>query len=184
MGKPWILASLIALFVLPRVSNSEDLPNVVFILSDDQGYGDLGCYGARDLKTPHLDRLAREGVRFTGFYANGPTCTPTRAGFLTGRYQQRIGLDNALVYQEEGRGLVPGNDTISSDLKKKGYATGLSGKWHLGYDPGRTPLDQGFDHFFGLLGEIIITSSIWTGSVFRICGAGEKNLKAMVTPPI
>ncbi len=131
---------------------SADSPNVVFILSDDQGYGDLGCYGATDLKTPNLDKLASEGARFTDFYANGPTCTPTRAAFLMGRYQQRIGLDNALVYQEEGRGLEPGGSTIATELQKKGYVTGLSGKWHLGYDEGRTPLDQGFDHFFGLLG--------------------------------
>ncbi|NNE92702.1 MAG: sulfatase-like hydrolase/transferase [Verrucomicrobiales bacterium] len=132
--------------------HSIELPNIVFIMSDDQGYGDLGCYGATDLKTPRLDQLAKDGVRFTDFYANGPTCSPTRIGFLSGRYQQRLGIDNALKYQEMGRGLTPGGETIARDLKSRGYTTGLSGKWHLGYDQGRVPLDQGFDHFFGLLG--------------------------------
>ncbi|MCB1224607.1 MAG: sulfatase-like hydrolase/transferase [Verrucomicrobiales bacterium] len=127
-------------------------PNILFILADDLGYGDLGCYGADDLKTPHLDQLAKDGVRFTSYYANGSTCSPTRAAFVTGRYQQRLGLDNALTYQEMGRGLPPNGQTIATDLRAKGCATGLTGKWHLGYDFERKPLQQGFDHFFGLLG--------------------------------
>lgn len=129
-----------------------DRPNVIFILADDLGYGDLGCYGAPDIRTPHLDKLAAEGARFTDFYANGAVCSPTRMAFLTGRYQQRHGMDNALYYQEFGRGLPVGGDTIAARLRKSGYATGLSGKWHVGYDPERQPLQQGFDHFFGLLG--------------------------------
>lgn len=127
-------------------------PNFIFILADDLGYGDLGCYGAPDIKTPHLDRLAEEGIRFTNAYANGPVCSPTRIAFLTGRYQQRFGMDNALYYQEFGRGLTPGGETIATRLKKAGYVTGLSGKWHVGYDVDRQPNHQGFDHFFGLLG--------------------------------
>jgi N-acetylgalactosamine-6-sulfatase len=127
-------------------------PNFVFILADDLGYGDLGCYGAPDIKTPHLDRLAGEGVKFTNAYANGPVCSPTRMAFLTGRYQQRYGMDNALYYQEFGRGLPPGGETIATRLKRAGYVTGLSGKWHVGYDVERQPNRQGFDHFFGLLG--------------------------------
>ncbi len=127
-------------------------PNILFILADDLGYGDAGCYGATDLATPHLDRLAKEGIRFTDAYANGPVCSPTRMAFLTGRYQQRYGMDNALYYQELGRGLPGGGDTIATRLREAGYATGLSGKWHVGYDQERQPLQQGFDHFFGLLG--------------------------------
>lgn len=134
------------------VGQSAQLPNIVFVMSDDQGYGDLGSYGSQDLDTPHIDRLAREGVRFTDFYANGPTCSPTRAAFLTGRYQQRLGLDNALYYQEMGRGLDIEARSLAEDLKGVGYTTGLTGKWHLGYDEGRRPLEQGFDHFFGMLG--------------------------------
>ncbi len=127
-------------------------PNIVFILADDLGYGDLGCYGAPDLRTPHLDRLAAEGMRFTDFYANGAVCSPTRIAFITGRYQQRLGMDNALTYQEMGRGLRPGEPNIATVLKAQGYTAGLSGKWHIGYDRVRQPLQQGFDHFFGLLG--------------------------------
>ena len=127
-------------------------PNIVFIMADDLGYGDLGCYGCDDIQTPNLDRLAKDGVRLTDFYATSSTCSPTRAAFLTGRYPQRIGLDNALYYQEMGRGLKPAGDTIARALQKAGYRTGLSGKWHLGYDSQRTPIQQGFDHFFGMLG--------------------------------
>lgn len=127
-------------------------PNLLFILADDLGYGDLGCYGCPDIRTPHIDRLAAEGVRFTGFYANGAVCSPTRAAFLTGRYQQRIGMDDALYYQEMGRGLPRNGETIADALGSAGYATGLVGKWHLGYDRERQPLQQGFGFFFGLLG--------------------------------
>ena len=127
-------------------------PNIIFILADDLGYGDLGCYGAPDIRTPNLDRLAAEGVRFTDFYANGAVCSPTRIAFITGRYQQRLGMDNALYYQEMGRGLESGKPNIATILKQQGYATGLSGKWHIGYDHERQPLQQGFDRFFGLLG--------------------------------
>jgi N-acetylgalactosamine-6-sulfatase len=134
------------------VAESLSRPNIIFILADDLGYGDLGCYGCPDIRTPHLDRLAAEGVKFSDFYANAAVCTPTRVAFLTGRYQQRLGLDNALYYQELGRGLPEDGRTIADALHAAGYATGLAGKWHVGYDRQRQPLQQGFDHFFGLLG--------------------------------
>ncbi|MFK7779111.1 MAG: sulfatase-like hydrolase/transferase, partial [Gimesia sp.] len=86
--------------VFSTTAKTAERPNIIFIMADDLGYGDLSCYGAIDLKTPILDRLAADGVKFTDFYANAPVCSPTRAAFLTGRYQQRIGLDNALHYQE------------------------------------------------------------------------------------
>ncbi|MCB1276761.1 sulfatase [Prosthecobacter sp.] len=127
-------------------------PNIVFILADDLGYGDLGCYGCEDIRTPNLDKLATEGVRFTDFYANGSVCTPTRAAFMTGRYQQRIGLEDAVTYQEMGRGLPEKGETIADALRSAGYATAIIGKWHLGYDLERRPTQQGFDHFFGFLG--------------------------------
>ncbi len=146
------LACVIGLGVAIDSTVADQPPNLIFILADDLGYGDLGCYGAPDIRTPHLDRLAGEGVRFTEFYANGAICSPTRMAFLTGRYQQRYGMDNALYYQEFGRGLPEDGHTIAARLKEAGYATGLSGKWHVGYDRERQPLQQGFDHFFGLLG--------------------------------
>lgn len=151
MNQPLLLAWIGLIFGV-AAGEARDLPNFVFILADDLGYGDVGCYGSGDIETPHIDRIAEEGVRFTDFYANGAVCSPTRAAFLTGRYQQRIGLDNALYYQEMGRGLPVSGSTIADALSKAGYVTGLSGKWHLGYDEGRRPNEQGFDHFFGLLG--------------------------------
>src|SRR5690606_2498425 len=122
------------------IGSGNTAPNIVFILADDLGYGDVGCYGAPDMETPNIDRTAKEGIRFTDFYANGAVCSPTRIAFLTGRYQQRYGMENALAYQEFGRGLPEDGETIADHLHDAGYATGLSGKWHLGYDHGRKPL--------------------------------------------
>lgn len=159
-----LVAAALALSLLPcflpaaetdqaeKKSPPPEKPNLLFILADDLGYGDLGSYGCEDVRTPHLDQLATEGAKFTDFYANAPVCSPTRIAFLTGRYQQRFGLDNALAYQEKGRGLPAGGATLATTLRELGYATGLSGKWHVGYDRERRPLQQGFNHFFGLLG--------------------------------
>jgi len=124
-------------------------PNIVVILADDLGYGDLGCYGATRLKTPHLDRLAREGLRFTDFHSNGSVCSPTRAALLTGRYQQRSGIDEAL--SEKSPGLRADERTIAEYLKAEGYTTGAFGKWHLGSKPDSAALPnrQGFDVFHG-----------------------------------
>ena len=145
LGAPGVLT-------VTRAAPGPARPNVVFIMADDLGYGDLGCYGAPDIRTPNIDRLAQQGVRLTDFYANGPTCSPTRYAFMTGRYQQRGGLEYALFYQEMGAGLPAGGQTLAEYLRKAGYATALIGKWHLGYDPERIPTQQGFDYFFGLLG--------------------------------
>ena len=141
-------------------------PNIVFILADDMGYGDLGCYGHPTAKTPVIDRLAREGVRFTQHYANGPECSPTRTAFLTGRYQQRadglecaIGTGNVGRYDDAIRlakarqlGLPAKQVVLPSALKKPGYASGVFGKWHLGYEPQFNPLEHGWDDFFGYMG--------------------------------
>ncbi len=127
-------------------------PNVVIFLADDLGYGDVGCYGAPDIKTPHIDRLAREGVRFTDFYANGSVCTPTRCALMTGRYQQHIGgLETAIPPGAKQLGLPAQEKTIADLLRGVGYATAISGKWHLGYKPEMMPNAHGFDHFFGLV---------------------------------
>jgi arylsulfatase A-like enzyme len=127
-------------------------PNVVFILADDLGYADVGCYGATDIRTPNIDRLRSEGVKFTDFYANGPVCTPTRCGLMTGRYQQRIGgLEWAIHPGMKGMGLPDREKTIADLLRDGGYATGMSGKWHLGYEKKFRPMQHGFEHYFGLL---------------------------------
>lgn len=128
-------------------------PNFVVILADDLGYGDLGSYGHPSNRTPHLDRLAREGLRFTDFHSNGPMCSPTRAALLTGKYQHRFGkaFESALNDKEDyDRGLPSGVPTIASTLRLAGYATGIYGKWHLGYRPPFMPPSYGFDDFRGL----------------------------------
>ena len=125
------------------------VPNIVLILADDLGYADIGAYGNKVNRTPNLDRMACEGMRFTDFHTNGANCSPTRAALLTGRYQQRSGIDGALG--EGARGLPRSEVTIAERLKLAGYATGLMGKWHLGYYPGNGPLHHGFDEFVGHL---------------------------------
>jgi arylsulfatase A-like enzyme len=128
---------------------SAQRPNVVLIITDDVGYGDFGAYGATDIKTPNVDRLAREGVKLTDFYA-APTCTPTRASLITGRYQQRVGLEAALPSAgPRDRGLLPTGRSLPQLLKNNKYATGLIGKWHLGWKPEFGPNEHGFDYFFG-----------------------------------
>jgi arylsulfatase A-like enzyme len=126
-------------------------PNVLLILIDDMGYADVGCYGSKDILTPNIDRLAREGVRLTDCYSNGPVCTPTRCGLMTGRYQQRFGLEWALGPGVKGYGLHASNHTIARYLKNAGYKTAIFGKWHLGYEPEVGPNRHGFDEFYGLL---------------------------------
>jgi arylsulfatase A len=150
-----------------RAVQPRSTPNIVFVLVDDMGYADLGCYGAKDIHTPHIDRLAREGLKFTDFYANAPVCTPTRCAFITGRWQQRVGFEWAMGYTAEqqrrvdGRwvdepdmhalGLPDREVTIATMLKQSGYATGAFGKWHLGYLPQFNPVRRGFDEYFGTL---------------------------------
>jgi arylsulfatase A len=139
----------------PRPANqtAQRRPNVVLMMADDMGYADIGSYGARDIRTPHLDRLAREGVRLTDFYSNGPVCTPTRAALMTGRYQQRVGLEWATVPTlHPDAGLPVSEPTVARMLKNNGYRTALFGKWHLGYKAEFNPVRHGFEEFFGLLG--------------------------------
>jgi len=119
-------------------------PNVVIILCDDLGYGDLGCYGAADIPTPHLDALAADGVRLTDFYVPAPVCTPSRAGLLTGRHPLRVGLPGVL-HPHENRGLPAAETTLAELLRAAGYATGCFGKWHLGHRPEFLPVHHGFD---------------------------------------
>src|SRR5260221_2124569 len=127
-------------------------PNVVLVLMDDLAYGDLGSYGAPDVRTPNVDRLAHDGVRLTDAYANGAVCTPTRAALISGRYQQRVGLEWVLAgAADQERGLPVTGTSLPALLKTNGYATGLLGKWHLGWKPEFGPNAHGFDEFYGFL---------------------------------
>ena len=142
---------------LPLLAMTEKIkenrrPNIVIILADDLGYGDIGCFGGKAV-TPHLDRMAADGLRFSDFHANGPVCSPTRAALLTGRYQQRMGIDSALGEGELGLGApeARGETTIADYLRRAGYATGIMGKWHLGYNEEQNPVNFGFDTFRGML---------------------------------
>ena len=146
---------LVALFSLLALTTAAQTrrPNVVLILSDDMGYADIGSYGAKDIHTPHLDRLAREGVRMTDCYSNGPVCTPTRAALMTGRYQQRLGpvMEWALTPRDRGVGLPTQETCVARMLKDAGYRAAIFGKWHLGFDAQFNPTAHGFDEFFGIL---------------------------------
>ena len=125
-------------------------PNILFIVGDDMGYADVGFHGCKDIPTPHLDALAASGVRFTSGYVSGPYCSPTRAGLLTGRYQNRFGHE--FNPGAPNSGLPLAEKTIADRLKAAGYVTGLVGKWHLGNLPEMQPQKRGFDEFFGFLG--------------------------------
>lgn len=125
-------------------------PNILLIVGDDMGHADVGFTGCKDIPTPHLDALAASGVRFTNGYVSGPYCSPTRAGLLTGRYQQRFGHE--FNGGGEGHGLPVTEVTIADRLKAAGYATGLVGKWHLGASSEMHPQKRGFEEFFGFLG--------------------------------
>lgn len=126
-------------------------PNFIIFLTDDQGYGDLSCMGATDFRTPHLDRLAASGVRFTDWYSNSPVCSPSRASLLTGRYPGHAGVRSILAGHRTAAGLPPKVPTLASALKSIGYRTAMAGKWHLGLADGCRPHDHGFDDWFGFL---------------------------------
>lgn len=140
---------------LGAAEGSARRPNIVLILADDLGYADLGITGCKDIATPHIDSIAANGVRFSDGYVSCPVCSPTRAGLMTGRYQERFGHwynPGPPTKESEGLGLPLTEVTMASLLKEAGYTTGLMGKWHLGHAPERHPMKRGFDEFFGFLG--------------------------------
>ncbi len=139
----------------PIVSAKPDRPNVILIFTDDQGSVDLNCYGAKDLHTPNLDRLAKQGTRFTQFYVGAPVCSPSRAALLTGRYPQRAGVPGNMPSHPGRDGMPTEQVTLAEMMKEAGYATGHVGKWHLGYTPETMPNGQGFDTSFGHMGGCI-----------------------------
>ena len=141
-----------------QAANAQHRPNLLFILADDLGWGDLSCYGRPDYQTPNLDRLASQGIKFTNAYSAAPVCTPTRVGFHTGRYPARlpVGLKEPIFERKElseeelrSTGIPHEHPTVSSLIKGAGYSTALVGKWHLGYLPHYGPIKSGFDEFFG-----------------------------------
>ncbi|MCP5099994.1 MAG: sulfatase [Chloroflexi bacterium] len=135
---------------LSRVVDS-DSPNIILMVADDLGYGDLSVTGAPDIQTPNIDRLAQEGILFTHAYANAPVCTPTRASILTGQYQQRTGLDRVIFVTERNLGLSDETVLLPELLRDAGYVTGMFGKWHLGYTEEAFPTNQGFEQFVGFV---------------------------------
>ena len=128
----------------------QEKPNIIIIMADDMGYGDLSCYGSTLINTPNLDNLAAEGIRFTDFHANGSVCSPTRAALLTGKYQQRVGIDGVVTAKHDrDKGLDPSEKTFAEAIKEAGYVTGMFGKWHVGYQTKFNPIQQGFDEYIG-----------------------------------
>jgi arylsulfatase A-like enzyme len=135
------------------LSAQKRLPNILFIAADDLGYAELGVQGCKDIPTPNIDSIAQNGIRFTDGYVSCPVCAPTRAGWITGKYQQRFGFEfNPGGASQEEFGLPITELTIAERLKKLGYATGCFGKWHLGFRKELHPLSRGFDEFYGFLG--------------------------------
>ncbi len=130
---------------------ADNAPNIVLIMADDLGYGDLGCFGCADIHSPNIDKLAEAGVRLNNFYAAAPVCSPTRCALMTGRYQQRI-PNMEWVVSPNLPGLPQSEITIAEELKNAGYRTGIIGKWHLGAEEQANPIHHGFDYFFGFLG--------------------------------
>ena len=142
------MGGLPLMLLLTHCSRMDNRPNLIVILTDDQGYGDLGCFGSATIKTPNIDRMAREGARLTSFYAAAPICTPTRAALMTGTYATRVGLTTPLhVYDDIG--LNPAETTLAEALREQGYRTACIGKWHLGHRPRHYPTRHGFDLYWG-----------------------------------
>lgn len=145
-------------------------PNVVLIMADDLGYGDVSCYNGW-IKTPHIDSIAKGGIRFTDFHSNGTICSPTRAALMTGRYQQRAGIPSVIAadlqHPTHHRGLQLNETTIAEAFRRQGYACAIFGKWHLGYFPNYNPTLQGFDKFVGYVsGNIDFHSHVDQSGVF------------------
>ena len=153
MNKFYICIILLNLFYSCNTSNKHnDKPNIILIVADDLGYGDLSIFGNKDILTPNIDKLGLEGVVFTDFHSNGSVCSPTRAALLTGKYQQRVGVSGVITAKNHrDKGLSIDEITFANIAKESGYKTGIFGKWHLGYDPVYNPINQGFDEFIGFV---------------------------------
>jgi arylsulfatase A-like enzyme len=153
----FLAIAFMSLAVADAQADSDDRPNIIMILVDDLGYGDLSYMGAKDLKSPHVDRLASLGVRFTEFYANCPVCSPTRAALMSGCYPDMVGVPGVIrTHPENNWGhLLKEAVLLPAVLKTAGYKTSMFGKWHLGLESPNIPSDRGFDHFHGYLGDMM-----------------------------
>ena len=150
--KPKNLLSFLALtvFIFASGTLQAGKPNFILIFADDQGYGDLSCFGSKTIDTPNIDRLAKEGRKFTSFMVASPVCTPSRAALLTGCYPKRVGMHQHVLFPSSTKGLNPKEHTIADHLKGQGYATACFGKWHLGHHKQVLPTSNGFDTYFGI----------------------------------
>jgi arylsulfatase A len=144
-----VFALLLSVWPATSAAAAERLPNFIIIITDDQGYQDLGCFGSPDINTPNIDRMAAEGMKFTDFYVSAPVCSPSRASLMTGCYCERVSLER-VFFPRDNVGLHPNEITIAELLKAVGYATACIGKWHLGHLPPFLPTSQGFDSYFGI----------------------------------
>ena len=142
----WALATLLPVTSFAQAPKS----NFIIIFIDDQGYGDLSCFGSKTIQTPNIDRLATEGRKFTSFMVASPVCTPSRAALLTGCYPKRVGMHQHVLFPSSKKGLNPEEHTIADHLKSQGYATACFGKWHLGHHPEVLPVSNGFDTYYGI----------------------------------
>jgi arylsulfatase A-like enzyme len=149
-GSRFCLTALIASLLLATGMARAASPNFVVIFIDDQGYGDLSCFGSKTIQTPNIDRLADEGRKFTSFMVASPVCTPSRAALMTGCYPKRVGMHQHVLFPQSTKGLNPEEHTIADHLKSQGYATACFGKWHLGHHPEVLPTSNGFDTYFGI----------------------------------
>ncbi len=141
---------LLATFLFVTGSLQAAKPNFIIIFADDQGYGDLSCFGSKTIRTPNIDRIAKEGRKFTSFMVASPVCTPSRSALLTGCYPKRVGMHQHVLFPSSTKGLNPKEHTIADHLKGQGYATACFGKWHLGHHKEVLPTSNGFDTYFGI----------------------------------
>lgn len=148
----FLIGSMLVLFVMSCKRADEIKPNIILIMADDLGYGELSCYGSTTFQTPNIDNLAAQGMRLTDFHSNGPVCSPTRAALMTGKYQQRTGVEGVITAANHREvGLSLDETTLAEELKQLGYTCGIFGKWHLGYAEEFNPSYQGFDDFVGFV---------------------------------
>jgi arylsulfatase A-like enzyme len=170
--------AIACVFLLAPLARAAEQPNVVVIFADDMGYGDIGCYGHPTIRTPNLDRMAAEGMKFTSFYSAAEVCTPSRAALLTGRLPLRSGMcsdTRRVLFPESAGGLPASEVTLAEALKAKGYATACIGKWHLGHLPEYLPMKHGFDVFFG---------TPYVNDMDRVPDKGPKGRAAFFAPKI
>lgn len=146
----FLKACVLSAFLFAAGSLHAAKPNFVIIFTDDQGYGDLSCFGSKTIKTPNIDRIAKEGRKFTSFMVASPVCTPSRAALLTGCYPKRVGMHQHVLFPASTKGLNAKEHTIADHLKGQGYATACFGKWHLGHHKDTLPTANGFDTYFGI----------------------------------